>query len=192
PPRDRDGGPPRPRSRPRAGKDGPARVGPRAARRGSTSRPAARGWSPRFPLAGRSPCAQTGGGMTEPPRYACAWIPRFAAAALVRRDPDLRGRAVAVLTGTAATRSVAEVTTEAWTRGIRPGMSAAEARAWAPDLVVRDRDLATERAAAAALLDAAWAVSPRVEARAPDPICLDLAGLTHLYRAVTGSGDIHA
>ena len=130
--------------------------------------------------------------MTEPPRYACAWIPRFAAAALVRRDPDLRGRAVAVLTGTAATRSVAEVTTEAWTRGIRPGMSAAEARAWAPDLVVRDRDLATERAATAALLDAAWAVSPRVEAAAPDQICLDLAGLTHLYRAVTGSGDIHA
>ena len=125
--------------------------------------------------------------MTEPPRYACAWIPRFAAAALVRRDPDLRGRAVAVLTGTAALRSVAGVTTEAWTRGIRPGMSAAEARAWAPDLVVRDRDLATERAATAALLDAAWAVSPRVEAAAPDQVCLDLAGLPHLYRA-----DIHA
>jgi protein ImuB len=113
-------------------------------------------------------------------RYACAWVPRFAAAALVRRDPDLRGRPVAVLRGTAATRRVGEVSAEAGGRGVRPGMSATEARTWVPDLVTRDQDPDAERAATAALLDAAWALSPRVEATGPDRVCLDLAGLPAL------------
>ena len=115
--------------------------------------------------------------MPESPRYACVFVPYFAAAALVRRDPDLRGRQVAVLTGAAATRQVVDVTPEAWAAGIRSGMSATEAKTWAPSLLGLDRDLDAERAATAALLDAAWTESPRVEVAGPDRVCLDLAGL---------------
>ncbi|MGH7320968.1 MAG: DNA polymerase Y family protein [Candidatus Rokuibacteriota bacterium] len=117
----------------------------------------------------------------SPSRYACCWVPRFAAAALVRSDPALRTRPVAVLVGMPATRTVCEVTAEAWARGVRPGMSASEAVTRAPDLVGRERDLEAEGSAIGALLDVALATSPRLEVMGPDCLCLDLAGLGPLF-----------
>ncbi|MBI4013411.1 MAG: DNA polymerase Y family protein [Candidatus Rokubacteria bacterium] len=114
------------------------------------------------------------------PRYACLWVPHFAAAALVRSDPDLRGRPVAALVGTPATRTVAEASAEARAAGIGPGMSAGEAVTRASGLVCRERDPEAERSASAALLDVALATSPRVEAAASDRVHLDLAGLALL------------
>jgi protein ImuB len=76
---------------------------------------------------------------------------------------------------------VAAVTVEAGASGIRPGMSAAEASARRPGLVVRPRDLAAERAAAAALLEAAWTVTPRVATPRPGELWLDLGGLRALW-----------
>jgi len=117
---------------------------------------------------------------TPAPRYACLWVPGFAAAALVRQDPALRGRPVAALRG-ASLRSVVAVTPEAMAGGVRAGMSATEAATRVPDLVGRLEDAAAERAAAGALLDAAWATSPRVEASEPGTVCLDLGGLAPLF-----------
>ncbi len=116
-----------------------------------------------------------------PSRYACCWVPRFAAAALVRSDPALRTLPVAALVGMPATRTVCEVTAEAWARGVRPGMSASEAVTRAPDLVGRERDPEAEGSAAGALLDVALATSPRLEVVGPDCLCLDLAGLSPLF-----------
>jgi protein ImuB len=113
-------------------------------------------------------------------RFASAWIPGFAAAALARRDPDLRDRPVAALETAGGTQSVCAVTPAARAGGIRPGMSAREARLRVPDLVGRVRDHAAEGSAAAALRDAAWALSPRVEVVAPEEVHLDLAGLASL------------
>ena len=113
-------------------------------------------------------------------RYACAWVPGFAAAALVRQDPALRGRPVAALRG-ATLRTVVAVTPEAAAGGARAGMSATEAATRVPDLVGRAEDPAAERAAAGALLDAAWATSPRIEVVEPGSLCLDLAGLAALF-----------
>src|SRR4029077_1852965 len=45
------------------------------------------------------------------------------------------------------------------------------------------RSEAQEKAAHAALLDAAWSVSPRVEDTAPDTVVLDLEGLAALFGA---------
>ena len=115
-----------------------------------------------------------------PPRYACVWARGFAAAALVRQDPALRGRPVAALRGTTL-RTVVAVTPEAVVGGARPGMSATEAATRVPDLVARLEDPVAERAAAGALLDAAWATSPRVEVIEPGSLCLDLGGLAALF-----------
>ena len=117
---------------------------------------------------------------TTPSRYACLWVPGFAAAALVRRDPALRGRPVAALRG-ASLRLVVAVTPEAMAGGARAGMSATEAATRVPDLVGRLEDAEAERAAAGALLDAAWATSPRVEVIEPGTVCLDLGGLAALF-----------
>jgi protein ImuB len=56
-------------------------------------------------------------------------------------------------------------------------MSATEAATRVPALRGYLRDPAAERAAAGALLDAAWATSPRVEVVEPGCVCVDLAGL---------------
>jgi protein ImuB len=113
-------------------------------------------------------------------RYACAWVPGFVAAALVRQDPALRGRPVAALRGTTR-RTVVAVTPEAAAGGARPGMSATEAATRVPDLVGRLEDSEAEGAAVGALLDVAWATSPRVEVVEPGSLCLDLGGLAPLF-----------
>jgi protein ImuB len=59
-------------------------------------------------------------------------------------------------------------------------MSATEAAARVPGLVGRLEDAEAERVAAGALLDAAWATSPRVELLEPGCLALDLGGLTAL------------
>jgi protein ImuB len=115
-----------------------------------------------------------------PPRYACVWVPGFAAAALVRQDPTLQGLPVAALRGMTL-RTVVAVTSEAAAGGARAGMSATEARTRVPALVGRLEDPEAERAAVGALLDAAWATSPRVEVVEPGTLCLDLGGLTPLF-----------
>ena len=112
-------------------------------------------------------------------RYACAWVPGFPAAALVRQDAALRGRPVAALRGTTL-RTVVAVTREAAARGVRPGMSATDAATRVPDLIGRLEDPDAERGAAGALLDAAWAISPRVEIIEPGCLAVDLSGLARL------------
>jgi protein ImuB len=119
--------------------------------------------------------------MASPSRYACLWAKHFAATALARSEPALRGRPLAVLVGTAATRMVLEVSAEAWQAGARPGMPAAEAMTRVPGLVGHARDLEAERSAAAALLDVARATSPRVEVAAPSRLHVDLSGLAPLF-----------
>jgi protein ImuB len=113
-------------------------------------------------------------------RYACVRVPGFAAAVLVRQDPTLRGRPVAALRGTTL-RTVVAVTPAAAAAGARAGMSVIEAATRVPDLVGRLEDPEAERAAAGALLDVAWATSPRVEIVEPGTITLDLVGLAPLF-----------
>jgi protein ImuB len=122
------------------------------------------------------PAAPAGRAPGTAARYACGWVPGFAAQALVRQDPTLRDRPVAALTGTEL-RTVVAVTPAAAAGGVRPGMSATEAATRVPALVARPADAEAERVAAAALLDAAWAVSPRVERVDAGCLCLDVSGL---------------
>jgi len=60
-------------------------------------------------------------------RIACVWVPRFSTAALLRSEPALRDRPVAVLQGTAPASLVLDVSVEAAEAGVRPGAPEAEA-----------------------------------------------------------------
>ena len=114
-------------------------------------------------------------------RFACLWVPHFSAAAVGRGEPGLRERPLAIVTGASPATHVLEANQPAREAGVRPGMTEAEARTRCPGLVSRPCAAEVMAAARHALLDAALAVSPRVEDTAPGLVSIDLAGLERLF-----------
>jgi protein ImuB len=101
--------------------------------------------------------------------------------ALLRSDPELAAQPLIVTDGKERTPSVIAVNSHARTLGARVGLTVAQARAVAPELVVRARSPALERAAQDALEDLAASFSPRLELRAPGEIVLDVGDLGRLF-----------
>jgi len=111
--------------------------------------------------------------------FAAIYVPDFLVAAVLRLEPSLRGKAVAVLEGKPPVVTVAAMNEAAAEAGIEPGMTKLQAAAYPVEL--RQRSPALEAAAHAALLDCAQAFSPRVEDTAADTVVLDIAGLERLF-----------
>jgi protein ImuB len=112
--------------------------------------------------------------------FASIFVPNFMVQAVVRSEPALRERAVALVDGTAPVWSVVGVNEEASKAGIELGMTKSQAQQFC-DIEIRHRSRAQEKAAHAALMDLGWSVSPRIEDTAPETIVLDLAGLNSLF-----------
>jgi protein ImuB len=123
--------------------------------------------------------------------FACVYIADFLVQAVVRGQRALGDGALALLGGAPPLWSVVAANPAAFAMGIQLGMTKAQVAQFgnvgARDTRARStvqicmRSAAQEQAAHAALLDAAWSVSPRVEDTAPDTIVLDLEGLTTLF-----------
>lgn len=111
--------------------------------------------------------------------FASIFIPNFLLQAVVRSEPALRDRAVAIIDGTAPVWNVVALNEAATKTGIAIGMTKSQVQQFL-GIEIRHRSLASEKAAHAALLDLGWSLSPRVENTAPDTIVLDLAGLNSL------------
>src|SRR5690606_5748373 len=114
-------------------------------------------------------------------RFGCLFVPDLPLQALLRVEPDLHGRPVAVAQGEGASARVVAVSVPARTQGVLPGARLKEALALCPDLVLRWDDEAVREAAREAALDAAAAVSPRVEEVAPGLVLVDARGLGKLH-----------
>ena len=112
--------------------------------------------------------------------FAAIFIPDFALEAIVRAEPLLRERAVAVLEGAPPLERVILANPKAQTAGAVMGLTKAQAEQ-APGVVLRVRSTDQEAAAHAALLDCAHAFSPRVEDAAADTVLLDIAGLERIF-----------
>ena len=112
--------------------------------------------------------------------FACILVPNFPVAAVLRAEPELRGRPVAVVEGKPPLEKVFAVNELARRMGIAPGMTKAQAEL-AAELMLRARSSAQEAAAHAALLDCAQAFSPCVEDAAANTAILDLAGMEALF-----------
>jgi protein ImuB len=112
--------------------------------------------------------------------FCAIYVPDFAAAAVLRNQPELRGRPLAILQGTPPLLRVMGMNEAARQEGIEAGMTKIQAEALA-GLALRRRSLAQEDAAHAALLDCAYAFSPRVEPLLPDTVLLDITGLERLF-----------
>src|SRR5450755_2042012 len=114
--------------------------------------------------------------------FACIYIPDFWVQSVVRAEEELRGKGVALLSGTPPLWNVAAANPAALQAGIRLGMTKSQAADFG--VQIRQRCERQEKTAHAALLDAGWSVSPRVEDTAADTLVLDLEGLETLWGSV--------
>src|ERR1700731_4657805 len=101
--------------------------------------------------------------------FACIFVPDFPVEALLRAEPELRSRALAVLEGKVPLQKVFAVNENASRAGVNPGMSKPQVEACS-GLTLRARSLLQETAAHAALLDCAQSFSPEIEDAAPDTV----------------------
>jgi protein ImuB len=114
--------------------------------------------------------------------FASIFVPNFMVQAVVRAEPALRERALALIDGNPPLCSVVAVDEKAARAGIECGMTKTNAAQF-PGVEMRPRSRPREKTAHAALLDAGWSVSPKIEDTAEDAIALDLSGLDHLFRS---------
>jgi protein ImuB len=112
--------------------------------------------------------------------FASIHIPNFLVQAVVRFEPALRHRAVALVDGIPPQWKVIAANQDALLAGIQFGMAKSLAAEFGA-VEIRHRSPAKEKASHAALLDLGWSVSPRIEDTALDTIILDLAGLASLF-----------
>jgi protein ImuB len=127
-------------------------------------------------------------------RIACLRVAELPLAAELRASPELRGEPLAVLSGPGSRAESIAVSDEAARRGVRRATSLVHARAVCPELRTRIASPALDRAARAALLDAALGCSPRA---APAPrasgawaaeavVFVDASGVTSLFQSERG------
>jgi len=114
-------------------------------------------------------------------RIACFSVPMFPLAARLRSEPELLNEALAVVEGSGNAAHVVAATRRARTKGIRPGLSLAQARSILPKLIARGRDTECERTAQEALFEVAETFSPRVEDAGEGVVYIDIEGLARHY-----------
>src|SRR5215472_1514663 len=111
--------------------------------------------------------------------FACIYVPNFSVAAVLRAEPDLATRPLAILEGKPPLQKIITMNGKASALGIVPGMSKAQGEL-CTDLALHLRSPLLESSAHAALLDCAQSFSPCVEDSACDTVLLDLAGMESL------------
>ena len=114
--------------------------------------------------------------------FASIYIPDFLVQSVMRAEPALRDRAIALISGSPPLWNVVAANPAAFEAGIQLGMTKSQTAQFC-NVQVCHRSEAQERAAHAALLDVAWSISPRAEDTAPDTVVLDLEGLSSLFGA---------
>jgi protein ImuB len=112
--------------------------------------------------------------------FASIYVPEFSIQAVVRAEPALRQRAIALIEGCPPLERVVARNEAAARMGLDLGMTKSQAAQF-PSLEIRPRSRIEEQSTHAALLDLGWSVSPRVEDTAADSIVVDLAGLACLF-----------
>ena len=115
--------------------------------------------------------------------FASVYVPNFLVQSVVRAEPELRGRALALVDGEPPLWKVVAASEGALRAGIELGIGGSQAKQFC-GVEIRRRSPGLEKAAHAALLDVGWSISPRVEDTAPDTMVLDIAGLTSLFESV--------
>jgi len=130
----------------------------------------------------------TGGGAR---RVACLLAPDLPVAAALRARPELAGRPLAIVSDLGPRGTVLAVAPAAARAGVRAGDALAHARTRCAGLCASAASPALERAARAALLDAALSTSPRA-ALGPPRAAGPRAGEAVVHIDASGSGRVFA
>lgn len=112
--------------------------------------------------------------------FASIYVPDFWIQAVARTESALRQQPIALVDGCPPLERVVAINEAAARAGLDPGMTKSQAMQFR-SIAIRSRSRAQEQAAHAALMDASWSVSPRVEDTAADSIVVDLTGLACLF-----------
>ena len=114
--------------------------------------------------------------------FASIFVPNFRVQAVLRSEPELRERPLALLEGNASIRTVVGVNDVAANAGVKLGMTKSQAQQFGATEFC-PRSVTQEKISHAALLDLGWSISPRIEDTAADTVVLDIAGLASLFGA---------
>jgi len=112
--------------------------------------------------------------------FCAIFVPDFRLQAVIRSEPVLRNQPLVLLDGPLPTFRVVAVSETAQRFGVTPGLTKAAAAEF-KGVQIRLRSREQEAAAHAALLDAAWSISPRVENTAIDLVTIGVDGLESLF-----------
>ncbi len=96
-------------------------------------------------------------------RVACLLVSDLPLQAELRASPELKGWPLAIVTGPGPRAEALAVSPEAFTQGVRNGLSVPQIRALCPEIEVRIASPILERAAREAMLDVALSLAPRAE-----------------------------
>ena len=122
-------------------------------------------------------------------RIACLYVPMFPLAARLRSEPVLLSEALAIVEGNGSSGHVIAATRRARTKGVRPGLTLAQARSILPKLIARARDAECERTALEALMEVAETFSPRVEDAGEGILFIDVSGMERHFASEKDLGD---
>ncbi len=117
-------------------------------------------------------------------RFACLFIRDLPLAAVLRAEPELAGKPVAITEPSERRGRAAQ--SPAIVAGFLRGLTVAQARATEPDLIVRAFSLEGMRSASLALVDVASSIAPRVMIAGTGLVFIDLAGTQALFPSERG------
>ena len=98
--------------------------------------------------------------------FAAIYIPDFSLQAVLRADPDLRARPVALVDPGMTGTPIIQATSAAAKAGVIAGLTPAQATARCRDLIIKTRSHPAEQSATEILLQTAYAFSPNIESTA--------------------------
>jgi protein ImuB len=110
--------------------------------------------------------------------FAVIFISNFSLQAVLRHEPELRSRAVALVDPKLPKPIIVQLTSAARACGVGEGLTPSQAMARCGELIIKPRPPAQEESATEVLLQTAYAFSPNIESTAPGVCTMELKGLT--------------